>query len=71
MAELARSLPAPFRTAHRPGLLAAVLRLDARFRQRRALERLDDRALRDLGLDARDVARETGTMPWDAPLWWR
>ncbi len=67
-----RSLPSFLGTAptRRRGLISTLLHLDARHRQRRALGRLDTRRLTDLGLDAREIARETGAF-WDAPAWWR
>ena len=37
------------------------------WRQRRALERLDDAALRDLGLSRADVAREASRPIWSLP----
>ena len=55
----------------RPGLIAALLRLDARFRQHRSLERLSSERLADLGIDPAEVTRETGNLSWDAPHWWR
>ena len=58
-------------SSRRGGFVAALLRLDARFRQRRVLERLDDARLRDLGLDRDEIARETGRPAWNAPDWWR
>lgn len=68
-----RTIPSYVRVppARRGSLVSALLRFDARFRQRRSLERLDARQLRDLGLGEADVARETGTPFWDAPAWWR
>lgn len=51
--------------------LAAVadrIRLWRRLRaERRALERLDPRLLRDIGLDAAAAAREAARPFWDAP----
>lgn len=54
----------------RPGLLATLLRLDAAFRQRTALSRLDAHLRSDLGLGEADIARELGSRAWDAPGWW-
>lgn len=40
------------------GILARLVAADARYRQKLALEELDDRMLRDMGLTRADVARE-------------
>ena len=61
----APALPASRRLAR--GLAAAVellLRCWDRSRQRRALERLDDAMLRDLGLSRADVMREAAKHCW-------
>jgi uncharacterized protein YjiS (DUF1127 family) len=54
-----------------PDALAAIahrIRLWRRLHaERRALERLDARLLRDIGLDAAAVAREAARPFWDAP----
>lgn len=42
----------------------------AAWRQRRALERLDANARRDLGLTCADVARESSRPAWDVPQSW-
>ena len=42
----------------------------AAWRQRRALERLDANARRDLGLTCADVAREAARPVWDVPQSW-
>ena len=67
---MARSLSDPtFRRAPAGGghPIAALSRaLDVR-RQRRALERLDDTALHDLGLTRADVAREASRPIWSLP----
>lgn len=47
------------------GLVARVVRLDAAYRQRRALQELDDRMLRDIGITRADVETEAA-----APLRW-
>ncbi|WP_296762571.1 DUF1127 domain-containing protein [Sediminimonas sp.] len=57
-------------TAHRPGPLARVRSMLAVRAQRRALARLDDRTLRDIGL-TRDAARSEARRPiWDVPHYW-
>ena len=43
----------------------------ALWRQRRALARLDDSALRDIGINRRDAATEAGRPFWDVPANWR
>ena len=40
------------------------------WRQRRALERLDVHARRDLGLTEADIAREARRPAWDVPQAW-
>ena len=45
-------------------LAAAIRQMAARSRQRRALARLDDTLLRDIGLTRRDVVREVGKPFW-------
>ncbi len=51
----------------RPGLAEYL----ALWRQRRALARLDDRTLDDLGLTREQVYREAARPVWDAPQNWR
>ncbi len=43
----------------------------AAWRQRRALARLDDAALKDIGVSATDAAREARRPIWDVPAHWR
>lgn len=40
-------------------------------RERRALSRLDDHLLNDLGLSRGDVQEEINRAPWDAPRHWK
>lgn len=54
----------------RPGAVAYLKAAVAAWRQRRALERLDDNARRDLGLSFADVARESSRPVWDVPQSW-
>lgn len=63
---LSRRLAAPRRS-----ILNTLLRWSALSRQRRQLARLDEAALRDLGLSRSDVAYEARRKPWDAPAHWR
>lgn len=60
------SVSAPRRAGGLSFLRAAV----AAWRQRRALERLDANARRDLGLSCADVARESSRPVWDVPQSW-
>ncbi|WP_299045638.1 DUF1127 domain-containing protein [uncultured Tateyamaria sp.] len=41
------------------------------WKSRRALARLDARALDDIGVDARRAARESAKPIWDVPATWR
>lgn len=52
-------------------LLRAVATMRAVRRQRRALLRLDDALLRDIGLDAQSVHEEASRPIWDVPRHWR
>ena len=65
--DLALLRTARFTRRRRPGL-AEYLSL---WRQRRALARLDDRTLEDLGLTHEQVYREASRPVWDAPENWR
>ena len=40
-------------------------------RQRRALAKLDDRALKDIGLTTKDATQEATRPIWDVPSNWR
>ncbi|WP_146589750.1 DUF1127 domain-containing protein [Puniceibacterium confluentis] len=51
-------------------LIATLLALGALHRQRRALARLDDHALNDLGLSRDAALREARRPVWDAPGNW-
>lgn len=63
---LSRTTPAAL---PRP-LLALHLMLTLH-RQRRALARLDDRALADIGLDRATALTESRRPSWDIPAHWR
>lgn len=54
----------------RVGGLAFLNAALAAWRQRRALDRLDAYALRDLGLTEADVCREASRPAWDVPKNW-
>ncbi|MEO0937988.1 MAG: DUF1127 domain-containing protein [Pseudomonadota bacterium] len=43
----------------------------ALWRSRRALARLDARALKDIGLSAQDAAHEAAKPIWDVPHYWQ
>ena len=52
-------------------LLSALPRLITMHRERRALLRLDDHLLRDIGLTRETALREAARPVWDAPAAWR
>lgn len=52
-------------------LWAALVQAPARARQRRALARLDDRLLADVGLTRAQALAEAERPAWDAPQHWR
>ena len=56
----------PMHHAHRP----RIADLFALARQRRALARLDDAALEDIGLSRSDAETEAQRPFWDAPAHW-
>ena len=60
------SVSAPRRAGGATFFRAAV----AAWRQRRALERLDANARRDLGLSEADITREASRPAWDVPQSW-
>jgi uncharacterized protein YjiS (DUF1127 family) len=51
--------------------LRAIKHLILVARSRRALLRLDDHCLRDIGLTRHEAERESARAPWDPPLHWR
>ena len=53
------------------GLWRRLFDLAALAQSRRALARLDDRLLRDIGLTREDAEAELARPPWDAPSHWR
>ncbi len=56
----------------RPGSLLRLLRrMSATRRQRRALLRLDDALLRDIGQDHLSARTEANRPIWDVPQHWR
>ena len=48
----------------------ALFDLIALYRQRRALTRLNDDALKDVGLSRKDALHEAGRPIWDVPSHW-
>ena len=70
----AHSLPfraLPFRRPPRRGLFAHLPGMASLRRQRARLAGLDDRMLRDIGLDRAEAAAEAARPAWDAPRHWR
>lgn len=65
------SLAGACRQPARPGLLRRALGLAALYRQRRALSRLDDKALADIGLTRAEARSEADRPVWDVPGNWR
>jgi uncharacterized protein YjiS (DUF1127 family) len=59
------------RTSTPVRFLRAINHLILVARSRRALLRLDDHCLRDIGLTRLEAACESARAPWDPPLHWR
>lgn len=55
----------------RPGLWRRIARAMAVARERRALSRLDEHLLRDVGLTRDAARREANRDAWDVPERWR
>ncbi|MEX0350533.1 MAG: DUF1127 domain-containing protein [Paracoccaceae bacterium] len=55
----------------RKSLQGALARARAVWRQRRRLEKLDDAALKDIGVSRSEAMREARRPFWDAPETWR
>lgn len=66
VAELALYADRSPRASALPALLAALLQMYGRARQRRALAGLDERLLADIGLTREEVAHETRKPFWSA-----
>ena len=72
MPTLLRSLPLIAVASLSPArLLSWVLAADAQARSRRALARIDDHILRDIGLTRQEADAEAARPGWDSPLHWR
>ena len=52
------------------GVFARLLLAHATWRQRRALARLDDAALRDIGVSRAQARSEVSRPAWDVPAHW-
>ncbi|MEH6836254.1 MULTISPECIES: DUF1127 domain-containing protein [Falsihalocynthiibacter] len=59
------TLKSPTKTLRLLSMIAST------YRQRRALARLDDAALTDLGLSRSDATQEANRPIWDVPAAWR
>ena len=57
--------------ARKTGLVARILRLNEVWKQRDHLAKLDDAALKDIGLTRDQVRAERARPIWDAPDYWR
>jgi uncharacterized protein YjiS (DUF1127 family) len=69
---ITHSLQALRSGAIRPArFLRHVLHMVAVTQSRRALGRLDERLLRDIGLTQHEAEVEASRAPWDPPLHWR
>jgi len=51
-------------------LLGLARRMDAAYRQRQTLRKLDDAALKDIGLTREQAAIEASRRLWDVPSFW-
>lgn len=67
MTAIDRSYTRPARTS----LLKTLERVYETWRQRQALGKLDDAALADIGLSAREADTEARKPLWDVPHTWR
>jgi uncharacterized protein YjiS (DUF1127 family) len=66
-----RSAMLASRTRPHPRLWSRLLSLNALFRQRHTLARLDDHMLRDIGLTPEQAQSEATRPFWDVPSHWR
>lgn len=64
-----RRLPA--QTTGIKGLINAIFRMEAAWRQRQKLAQLDSAALEDMGLTRAQVAAEMRRGLWNAPQHWK
>ena len=67
----AHSTNTPFVGAsHHLGFFARIMDMVALHKQRRDLSKLDDRALRDIGISRYEAAVESSRPAWDVPHHW-
>lgn len=62
---LSQAMPLPPISRLLMGVAVTVARWETNIRTRKALEKLDDHLLRDVGLNRDQAAAE-----WDKPFWW-
>lgn len=70
MDRVASSLNVPARRPQGRGILPTLIAMLSLHRERRALARLDDAALVDLGLSRAEAEIEAARPIWDAPVHW-
>jgi uncharacterized protein YjiS (DUF1127 family) len=71
MTDMTAALSRPLVPGLRAGPLAMLARMAETRRQRRALARLDARALDDIGVSPAEARAEAARPAWDAPARWR
>ncbi len=59
------------RRSDRASLVETLLQMGGTYRQRRALARLNDAQLRDIGITAEAALSEAARPIWDIPGYWR
>ena len=67
---MAQALSMPVATSPRRARFPRLARMYGVWRQRQMLNRLDDAALRDIGLTRSEVDAEVRRPVWDAPQAW-
>lgn len=66
----AHSTNISLRSDHHVGFFHRVMDMIALHKQRRDLARLDDRALRDIGVTRNEAEAESTRPAWDVPHFW-